>query len=95
MSKVIHKFQLEVTTKVQSIRVSSEAEVLHVANQDGHLTLWFLVEPRTYELTRNFYVIATGQPIEQKNLVCVGTALMGSFVWHVWEEKDFFYKGKS
>lgn len=74
----------------QSIHLPVGAEVLSVQTQNGSPELWCLCNPKetNYE-TRHFRLAGTGHPIEEANLVFIGTFQLdeGSLVFHLFEVK--------
>lgn len=62
------------------------AKPLHVADQQGQLTMWALVEPSVDREVRVFDVFGTGHPISGEKYEFVGTSFAWPFVWHVFEE---------
>ena len=83
----IWKFPLNIQD-VQSVSMPSGAAILSVANQNGTLCLWALVDSRNGVSLRTIEVIGTGhhirssEPYERK---FIGTAVINPFVWHVFE----------
>ncbi len=68
-----------------------DAEILDVQVQDGHITLWALVDIDGGNLThppRMFHVIGTGVPFvwdTEVHMQYFGTVQMGGEVWHILE----------
>ena len=84
--RVIYKYNLDVISKVQSLRVPGMLpEIKHVAVQNGQITLWIEVDPGDGLLETDFKVVATGEAYNGDVWEHVGTVLMleGSYVWHI------------
>lgn len=73
-----------------NIEMPVGAEILHVAEQNGQMCLWALVDPHALSEGRRFMVIGTGHEIVEPVLRHIGTALMfgGSLVFHAFEVKN-------
>lgn len=87
--KTVFKYPLVVHFATQVIEMPEEAEVIHVAEQNGVPTLWALVESDFAPVERRFFVRATGQEVWTAGIDSfkhVGTAFVGPFVWHVFED---------
>ena len=61
------------------------AEILHVGDQNGTITIWALVDVETEFLYREFIIVGTGQQIPYDKYTHIGTVFQGSFVWHIFE----------
>ncbi len=83
----IFKYALRVTDARQTVLMPLGARILSVQNQNGNLTLWALVDDRRDQVPRKFLVVGTGQDFDAFGLEYVGTAQIGIFVWHVFEEE--------
>ena len=83
---VIWKFKLEITD-VQVVRMPAGAKILSVANQDGNLCLWAMVHTESPNVDRKIEILGTGNPIPlyRAPRTFIGTAIIGRFVWHVFE----------
>lgn len=91
MKMVIWKFELQITD-LQEVTMPDGAELLSVANQNGSLCLWAMVDPDPYKEKRHRYIeiIGTGNPILVDVAIdrkFIGTAVVSPFVWHVFERK--------
>lgn len=84
----IWKYPLALTD-VQLIPMPEKAEILSVADQDGTLCLWVMVDTHALqEEVRAIEIIGTGNPIATPigyARLFIGTAVMRPFVWHVFE----------
>jgi hypothetical protein len=81
---VIHKYPLEVGTKV-SIQLPAKARVVKAGMQGGQPHIWVLKEPVTFvPVIRTFEVFGTGWPVPADG-VYIDTVFQGAYVWHVFE----------
>lgn len=89
--RTIWKYQVHVIDAPQSFLVPGFKGVAHVADQDGFanmVTVWCHVDSDEPEEMIKFVVTGTGHPIPQeKEWLFAGTALCGSYVWHLWSLK--------
>jgi hypothetical protein len=72
---------------VQFVSLPRHACTLSVAEQNGQLCLWALLDPEAACVERPIYIHSTGQEVafpSSKRLI--GTVLTGPFVWHIFEE---------
>lgn len=81
---MIYKYPLELESAPQAVSMPVGAEILHVANQDGHPTIWARVDIDAPNVTRHFYVFGTGRNCPERGYV--GTTHADGFVWHIFEE---------
>lgn len=81
---VVWKYELRIDD-AQVVEMPSDADLLHVAEQNGHLCLWARVIPTGQRPERRKILIrGTGAPIWQQDHV--GTVLMDNgLVWHVFD----------
>lgn len=81
--KQVLKYPL--TLGCNDLSIPPDAKIVLVGNQHGNLTMWVEVQPGPF-ITRRFMVYGTGHiiPFEE---VHIGSAIMDSFVWHVFECK--------
>lgn len=85
--KAVWKFELSVTD-MQTVEMPKGAILLTVQGQYDSPMLWALVElGETQTEKRDFRLAGTGHPIEQENIVYVGTFQLhnGTFVAHLFE----------
>jgi len=83
----IWKYELQVTD-MQQVEVPKGAKLLSVANQNGALCLWAIVDASKPRETRHIEIIGTGNPVPTDMGVdrkFIGTAVINPFVWHVFE----------
>ena len=81
---IIWKYELAIT-ELQLIDVSIDAEFLSVDNQRGQLCLWIMLDPLQKTHRRRIEVFGTGHEMDLAKRKFIGTVLIGSFVWHVFE----------
>lgn len=62
-----------------------EAKILTVHAQYGNVILWAEVDTETPLTKRYFTVCGTGSDVPP-DAIYVGTAFVGPFVWHVYED---------
>lgn len=82
----IWKYELDVTD-VQRVKMPEGAMLLHVGAQVHTLCMWALVDPLAAVVNRLIAVVGTGNPAPGPIdvAVYVGSAQVGSFVWHVFD----------
>lgn len=89
MTNRIFRYQLEVTDE-QQLYMPHSYEALSVAPSRGgyHIDLWVQVNPDNTTSAPKFYVVGTGNPMPDRELDFVGTAVMSDgLVWHVFAER--------
>ena len=79
----IWKFVLK-DASPQQLRMPFNSEVVHVAEQNGFVCLWVMVQTDDCIVSRTFSLYGTGHQIPA-DAVYRGTAHVGSFLWHVFE----------
>ena len=87
MTKKIWKYEFPVKTKF-TIEVPEYAKVLSVQTQNGKPCIWVMVDDKYIEklVEREFYVIPTGVPFDDKEISYIGTYQQGAFVYHLFEK---------
>ena len=80
----IYKYRL--ISNVTLMPLPEGATVVHVGNQDNHVTIWVRLDPNQRLEERTFMFVGTGQPFPE-DAIYLGTAHVGPFVWHVLEQK--------
>lgn len=87
MNITIWKYPIRVTDE-QYLIIPRGATPVHLAEQDGTLCIWALVDPTKVPHEYTVRVYGTGHPIDEKlEQVHIGSVLKGPFVWHVfWQE---------
>jgi hypothetical protein len=84
----IWKYTLDVVDK-QTITMQAGAKILSVANQDGILCMWAIVDPQQKTTKRTFEVIATGGPMpDEGTREFLGTLQIDWLVLHVFERTN-------
>lgn len=84
----IWKYALEITDEIE-LKMPCAAKVLTVQMQGNTPTLWAVVNPDEPLEIRRFRIFATGQPLQNIELMLteyVGTFQHGGFVGHLFEE---------
>jgi hypothetical protein len=84
MARTIWKYVLPVAD-VARLYMPKGARPLAVAEQAGALCLWVEVDPASPQEPRDFLVRGTGNPFYGDEGNHIGTAVIGQFVWHVYE----------
>ena len=84
MTTEIWKYQLERTPAPQRIQMPAGAQVVHVAMQHEHFTLWAHVDPERPPAPRSFIVVGTGTAIPPMH-EHRGTVQIEEYVFHVLE----------
>jgi hypothetical protein len=83
--KAIWKYQLFVVDIVRPLEMPKDSKIVYVAEQNGAICLWSLGSPKADTETRHFVVHGTGHPVCTQESY-LGSAQIGTFVWHVFEE---------
>lgn len=93
----IWKYELEITADMQVIEMPMCSTILSVANQDGKLCLWAMGDTARAKEERRIEIIGTGNPINHRLIErkFIGTVLVGTFVWHVFECVGIYCEGSS
>lgn len=81
--KTVWKFVLPPEFEV-TVRAPRGSKALLVAEQNGNLCLWSSVDTDQPEIEYHFQIRGTGHPVTDTTFH-VGSAVVGSFVWHVFE----------
>lgn len=85
MSKKIYKYQLEVTDDIQKLSIPEGGQFLSVQEQNGGISIWFLVDTHASDCPREFVIHGTGHTVGEESVHHLGTVQMDGFVWHVFE----------
>lgn len=83
--KTIWKYSLDVVDGPQIRSIPSPAQLVHVESQAEEIALWYIIDSEMPRQRRVFEVVGTGHPITPAYSF-VGTATIGRFVWHVFEQ---------
>ena len=79
----IHKFILD-HDDVQRITIQESAIPLHVGlDPNGTACIWFKVQTDQALIQRRVFMVGTGNPMPDLNLIHVGSFTEGHFVWHI------------
>lgn len=63
-----------------------DATILSVDNQHGAVCLWAMIDPDTpHQTSRIIEIFGTGHPIPEGQRKFIGTVIVESLVWHVFE----------
>lgn len=81
--KTVLKLQLDPIPGPQRLAMHRGANIIHVAEQAGILTIWYECDNLNTLTAVVFHVIGTGHLV-QAGLQHVGTAFVGDFVWHLY-----------
>lgn len=90
MKNRIYKYPLKIVEN-QAISLPRGSQILSVAGQQGSLCLWAQVpvdddgHAHDYE-NRTIEIVRTGESISLLGLKFIGTVIMKSYVWHVFEK---------
>lgn len=71
------------------IDLPEDAEILHVGVQNNQIYLWAAVDVDKPTVRRQFKVVGTGWDYNPDGMKYLGTAHVGPFVWHVFEDIDY------
>lgn len=85
--RTIWKFEMQVSDRIEVLMPHNAMILPRVhAPQPDILWVWALIpeSERVQYVTRNFHVVGTGNPMDATAAFSyVGTAVVGSLVWHV------------
>lgn len=84
MSRAIWKYEFEVTDIVQAYDIPQGYSIVHVEAQGRHVCMWVDVNVEREKTERTFQIFGTGHPVPD-DAAYIGTAQIGSFVWHLFE----------
>lgn len=84
--RAVYRYEVPVDAQWHTVELSGP--VLHVAARDPRrVELWAVHGVRPPQ-PRTFRVFGTGEPLDDRARVHVGTALAaGGLVWHLWERQ--------
>lgn len=84
--KTIYKYQLPIEREVTLYVPGVNAQVIHVGDQMGKLTIWMEVDTDGPEHPIRFVIVGTGKlRPNANNCIHVGSAIVGDYVWHVYQ----------
>jgi hypothetical protein len=87
--KFIFKYPIE-EKGLQRISIPKDHKILSVANQNGQICIWILVDPSNEKKEFGFRVYETGHAVEgESNLEFLGTvpSKAGFLIFHVFKEE--------
>ena len=73
-------------TDTQHVNIPEGGQILSVDNQWGELFLWALVDLKQTRVTRTIDIYGTGHSIPNLPRKHLGTVVVDSFVWHIFEQ---------
>lgn len=76
-------------TQHQDVELPIGAKIIHVAEQDGNICLWFICDSTAKLEVKQIQIAGTGQEAPNGDYYrYLGTAMLakGLFVWHVFEK---------
>jgi hypothetical protein len=89
MDKTIWKYVLDNRPCRLTLFLPRGAEILHVANQNGQIFAWALVDPKQDLLFREIEIVGTGNSLDtHSSRKYIGTVHLDPFVWHVFERYE-------
>lgn len=81
----IYKYPLAITNS-QFVQMPQFAEILSAGlDPQGALCVWAAVDTEAPMVSRQFYVVGTGNPVTPAPMEFIGSVTRGPFVWHVFE----------
>ena len=84
MKRRVWKYPLPLPSERNGLLMPAGAEVVHVALQDHHITLWALIDPSAAPTARAFLIHPTGEAITDDETY-VGTVQHDVYMWHIFE----------
>ncbi len=86
--KQIYKYKHVAVAINITLNIPEDAKFLSLQMQNSFLCFWFLVNPENHKKRRYFRIFGTGWDFDDSHLEYIGTVQDGSFVWHVFEERN-------
>lgn len=84
--KKIFKYKVPIDGTPHTLQMPANYKVIHVGCQDGeNVCFWAEVDPSSPEYSIGFWVLPTGATVPDGHWEHLGTALYGSYVWHLYE----------
>jgi hypothetical protein len=84
--KKIFKYPLHVTDH-QAVPMPFNANIVSAGlDAYGQLCVWAIVETTAESKPVHIRIVGTGNPMPEVPMLFIDTVVMGSFVWHVFEE---------
>jgi hypothetical protein len=81
---VIWKYQVNIEGEV-SIYLPTDHKILSIQEQDGYMTAWAMVDPKSPKIEKTLYVYGTGHPVNPTGKTFISTVQVNGLVWHVFE----------
>lgn len=81
---MIYKYPLNIED-VQHLHIHAGATLLCVQIQGNKPCLWAIVDTTLPKERRTIEIIGTGNPIEERARLYIGTCQVGPSVWHIFE----------
>jgi hypothetical protein len=78
----IFKYGLNIVDH-QNVRMPNNSIILSVANQEGKLCLWAIVDPNAESIDYDVRIVGTGSSVPDDAGDFIGTVTIEPFVWHV------------
>lgn len=88
--KIIFKYELQVQS-IQKIDIPSSSEILDIQIQDGKIMMWAIVDGYLQKMENNgmqIIMYGTGQQINLKYVIHIGTVQLSGCVWHFFRTTD-------
>jgi hypothetical protein len=91
MNDTVWKFEIVQPNAVSdgqykfSIWMPDKAEILCVKSVNGSVFMWAKVNPNNKQVRRKIYSVGTGFGKVANDSVYIGTVVVGSYVWHIFE----------
>jgi hypothetical protein len=83
----VYKYHLEVRRE-SHVWMPVRATPLSVQIQNGRLTLWAVVDPKSVLSDHAFYIINTGGEMTGREKRFISTVEAGEFVWHIFDSEE-------
>ena len=86
MTELIYKYPITSPKTIVALKMPVGAEIIHVAEQNGLLTLWAIINLGAEVEDRHIVIHGTGAPFAGSESDFIGTAIMrNGNVWHLFE----------
>ncbi len=90
MTMAIWKYRIPYVFGTENkVIMPKDSLVVHVGSQQNDVFVWAIIQPDKPGEERFFHLYSTGEEIVEekgKRQIYVGTAQVGDYVWHVFEE---------
>ena len=88
MYNQIWKYQLEISSKWQEIKMAKGSEILSVQIQNNKICMWVSVPDNSEKENRIFITIGTGKDFNPIGLKYISTIQEGIYLWHIFERVE-------